>query len=548
MRRILLFLLCVCSIITLSAQEIVVKKFYKDETAVNTNPCTDDNNMKCALIRVFTTATGLELDNVPCCEIKYKTSEVDIYLSPGTRWMSLRLPRHLPLKDYAFPVPLEAAAVYVMVLETSAKAEPADIPQENFLRLTVSPAEALVNIDGEMADVKSDGSFSKLMTVGKHTYEVYCNLYHAKTGEFEISPENTTSLDISLLPNHGYIAVTSTPESGAVVYIDSKRAGETPYTSGKLESGQHTVQVTKDMYKSAKQDVTVTDGKTIDVAITLQPDFAEPVFTCSDAEAEIWINGEKKGTGKWTGRLAAGVYKVKTVKASHKDSEKTFTLKAGDKDAIALDPPMPIFGRISVNSTPFDADIYLDGKKMGLTPKILNNILIGTHELRIEKKGCATVTRTVTVDEGKTAEVSVDLPTGENVTLKSDPTGATIYIDGENAGTAPVTKALSYGSHKIKAEKDSVTNEMTVTVKEKGETEWTLDVRKGPQTETITVNGVSFKMIGVEGGTFTMGCTSEQSDCYNAESPTHKVTVSDFRAALPSKEATVGIARNHPTR
>ena len=35
-------------------------------------------------------------------------------------------------------------------------------------------------------------------------------------------------------------------------------------------------------------------------------------------------------------------------------------------------------------------------------------------------------------------------------------------------------------------------------------------------------------MIYVEGGTFTMGCTSEQSDCDNDEKPTHKVTVSDF--------------------
>ena len=48
-------------------------------------------------------------------------------------------------------------------------------------------------------------------------------------------------------------------------------------------------------------------------------------------------------------------------------------------------------------------------------------------------------------------------------------------------------------------------------------------------TETITVNGVSFKMVAVEGGTFTMGATSEQgSDAGSNESPTHSVTLSDF--------------------
>ncbi len=47
--------------------------------------------------------------------------------------------------------------------------------------------------------------------------------------------------------------------------------------------------------------------------------------------------------------------------------------------------------------------------------------------------------------------------------------------------------------------------------------------------EIITVNGVSFKMIGVQGGTFTMGATSEQGlDAFNDEKPAHQVTLSTF--------------------
>jgi formylglycine-generating enzyme required for sulfatase activity len=46
---------------------------------------------------------------------------------------------------------------------------------------------------------------------------------------------------------------------------------------------------------------------------------------------------------------------------------------------------------------------------------------------------------------------------------------------------------------------------------------------------TITVKGVSFKMIRVQGGTFTMGATSEQSsDAYDDEKPAHKVTLSTY--------------------
>lgn len=49
------------------------------------------------------------------------------------------------------------------------------------------------------------------------------------------------------------------------------------------------------------------------------------------------------------------------------------------------------------------------------------------------------------------------------------------------------------------------------------------------KTETFNVNGVTFTMVAVEGGTFTMGATSEQgSDAYDEEKPAHQVTLSSF--------------------
>ncbi len=52
--------------------------------------------------------------------------------------------------------------------------------------------------------------------------------------------------------------------------------------------------------------------------------------------------------------------------------------------------------------------------------------------------------------------------------------------------------------------------------------------RAGGQ-RTFTVNGVSFTMVAVDGGTFTMGATAEQGNSYYSdERPTHQVTLSDF--------------------
>lgn len=57
------------------------------------------------------------------------------------------------------------------------------------------------------------------------------------------------------------------------------------------------------------------------------------------------------------------------------------------------------------------------------------------------------------------------------------------------------------------------------------------------ETETITVNGVSFDMVSVEGGTFMMGATPEQGDeALDKEKPVHRVTVSSF--AMSQTEVT----------
>ncbi|MGN1214587.1 MAG: dockerin type I domain-containing protein, partial [Bacteroidaceae bacterium] len=47
-------------------------------------------------------------------------------------------------------------------------------------------------------------------------------------------------------------------------------------------------------------------------------------------------------------------------------------------------------------------------------------------------------------------------------------------------------------------------------------------------SQTFTVNGVSFNMITVEGGTFTMGATTEQQEPFYEEKPTHQVTLSSY--------------------
>lgn len=48
------------------------------------------------------------------------------------------------------------------------------------------------------------------------------------------------------------------------------------------------------------------------------------------------------------------------------------------------------------------------------------------------------------------------------------------------------------------------------------------------ENKVYTVNGVSFTMVAVKGGSFTMGATAEQTGANSGEYPTHSVTLSDY--------------------
>ena len=47
-------------------------------------------------------------------------------------------------------------------------------------------------------------------------------------------------------------------------------------------------------------------------------------------------------------------------------------------------------------------------------------------------------------------------------------------------------------------------------------------------TQTFTVNGVTFKMVFVEGGTFMMGASDNDPDAFDIEKPAHQVTLSSY--------------------
>jgi hypothetical protein len=84
------------------------------------------------------------------------------------------------------------------------------------------------------------------------------------------------------------------------------------------------------------------------------------------------------------------------------------TNRAPDPDTALVDPfAEPRTGKVNIRATPW-ARVYLDGKEVGVTPLGMT-LPAGRHEIRVERDGYQSITRTVNVDPDKLAVMSFQL-------------------------------------------------------------------------------------------------------------------------------------------
>ena len=343
-------LLAICFIsihVTLSiGQNISVSTFKLLESDLTANTSgtmeQDQNGETAALIKVVTTQTGFTFDGGALGIVKTKQTpgEVWVYIPKGSKKISIKHPQLGVLRDYYFPIAIEAARTYEMVLvsgEVQTIVKQARTSQYIVFELT--PPDAVVELNGELLKT-NDGVATKMMKFGTYNYRVQAPNYLLEAGSVTIDdPENKKVVTINLKPNFAQL--------------------------------------------------------TINV----------------DNNAEIWVNGEKKGNGSWSGNLGAGTYEFEAKKQGHRSTITTRDIiVTSEPQIINLQSPTPIYGEVDINSTPAMADILVDGQKIGKTPQLINNILIGEHKITVEKNGYDNVSKNVIVEEGKTTNISINTP------------------------------------------------------------------------------------------------------------------------------------------
>lgn len=265
----------------------------------------------------------------------------------------------------------------------------------------------------------------------------------------------------------GSLTIITKPESDAIVKLNGIVVSrQTPYVNDLLNAGSYEITVSKEKYKTETRNIVLKNGAKEVVEIELVYDMANITIKV-DNDAEVYIDGYMRRKGTWVGDLSSGTHEIECRKLYHNPTKRTINVIAGRKETFTL-RPTPIYGNLEINTEPSGATVFIDNKNYGQTPLVLNNIIIGTHELVIEKSGYSTLEKTIVLEQSSKLSVNEKLPIG-------------------------------------------ISN------------------------RTFTVDGVSFEMVAVEGGTFLMGAqktnfkgANYDEEAQDNESPVHQVTLSDY--------------------
>ena len=283
----------------------------------------------------------------------------------------------------------------------------------------------------------------------------------------------------------GNFYALSVQPKNAVVTIDGiqQNVSTDGEYSAMLPYGTHTYKVEAGGYISKSGSFTVSSGDMTPISVSLLSAMASVSITCPTPAVSLYVDKKAVGNSPWSGSLKEGMHLLEARKSGYRSQQKTIQLAQQQKLDVTFGELVAIQGNLSVNYKPFGADVYVDGKKLGQSPRVFNGLLVGNHQVEVRKDGYATDRKTISISEGQTASI-----TG---TLASN---AVASSSSNTLGYSSASSSMSSGS-----------NTISIPVK----------------------NGISIEMVKVEAGTFMMGATSEMKGPYDNEKPLHQVTLTN---------------------
>ena len=216
-----------------------------------------------------------------------------------------------------------------------------------------------------------------------------------------------------------------------------------------MRPGTYVVTAAKEGYRPLEASIEVTDASQQVHQLNLE---LLPGLLVIDTEpangVTLTVDGEEVGvTPLEPLELEAGEYEI-VARADRYRSASTTVAVGGAGSRVDTSLTLePLWAPVSIDSSPGGATVRVDGEEVGRTPLTVD-LVEGrrTVELRLDGYKSSRTTLQIVASEPLTAPPVTLQPVDGLLAVTSEPAGATISVDGEYRGTAPLELELAPGS------------------------------------------------------------------------------------------------------
>ena len=417
---------------------------------------------------------------LPESRIKEVEGDVWVYVQRNAMRVTIKRDGYRPVK-FDLPVTVQPGQVFELVLS----AEALQVYRET-LQFNIEPAgvKAAVMYKRTTADAQwqlfgitdDEGSVAKSLELGAYIYEIHTDNYHKSEGRIELRQKNRVYEENVTLRQNPSALVHKADEKNrdvqfsvtpsdvrAVIMYKSTAPGAQLQLFGitddngtatrNLGAGTYVYEIHSGNYHkgAGRIELKASNERYIE-KVKLRPNFSTVTLQAGEG-VSIYINDERVGTGSWSGILNAGTYSVECRKDKHKSVSENIAVADGGEQTIRLKSPTPIVGSLSLISRPKGATIAVDGKEYGLTPLVIDSLLVGEHTVAVSKPNYRNETFTVEITEDNLIEKMISLSNVAQMTVSSQPAGAELYIDGQSVGVTPYSAEFVSGDYDLRIAK-----------------------------------------------------------------------------------------------
>jgi len=278
--------------------------------------------------------------------------------------------------------------------------------------ITEPAVDAVVTIDNSRIGKAPFGPIE--LQPGQHSLSVSAERYLPFSHIVEVPGLGKRErVYVQLVRRWSNVEITSEP-AGASIFSGDQQVGETPATVEFLE-GTHQISVVREGFKA--WDGTVIAKPNIDQAlplVQLQPANAKLLVNSIPRAANVTVDGRYRGQSPITLALSPDVdYEIGLSKAGYGGTSRSIRLQAAASDSITVDLTART-GTLTVNVSPPDARIFVDGRRQGSGSRTLR-LSSAPHRVEVRKAGYESWSRTITPRPGYPQTVTARLRSNEAI-------------------------------------------------------------------------------------------------------------------------------------